>query len=57
MAPSSVLIVGAGLAGTRCAETLRAEGYDGKLVLVGDELLPPYERRALSKEYLAGTKP
>jgi 3-phenylpropionate/trans-cinnamate dioxygenase ferredoxin reductase subunit len=57
MVPSSVLIVGAGLAGARCAETLRAEGYDGNLVLVGDELLPPYERPALSKEYLAGTKP
>jgi 3-phenylpropionate/trans-cinnamate dioxygenase ferredoxin reductase component len=56
MAPSSVLIVGAGLAGARCAETLRAEGYDGKLVLVGDEPLPPYERPALSKEYLAGTR-
>ena len=57
MAPSSVLIVGAGVAGARCAETLRAKGYDGKLVLVGDELLPPYERPALSKEFLAGTKP
>lgn len=57
MALSSVLIVGAGLAGSRCAETLRAEGYDGELVLVGDERLPPYERPALSKEYLAGTKP
>jgi 3-phenylpropionate/trans-cinnamate dioxygenase ferredoxin reductase subunit len=56
MAPSSVLVVGAGLAGARCAETLRAEGYDGELVLVGDELLPPYERPALSKEYLAGTR-
>ena len=55
--PSSVLIVGAGLAGARCAETLRAEGYGGKLVLVGDEALPPYERPALSKEYLAGNKP
>lgn len=54
--PSSVLVVGAGLAGMRCAETLRTEGYGGKLVLVGDELLPPYERPALSKEYLAGTK-
>jgi NADPH-dependent 2,4-dienoyl-CoA reductase/sulfur reductase-like enzyme len=57
MSPTSVLIVGAGLAGARCAETLRAEGYGGELVLVGDELLPPYERPALSKEYLAGTKP
>ena len=57
MAPSSVLIVGAGLAGARCAETLRAAGFAGRLVLVGDELLAPYERPALSKEYLAGTKP
>jgi NADPH-dependent 2,4-dienoyl-CoA reductase/sulfur reductase-like enzyme len=50
----SVVIVGAGLAGSRCAETLRAEGFDGRIVLVGDEALPPYERPALSKDYLAG---
>jgi 3-phenylpropionate/trans-cinnamate dioxygenase ferredoxin reductase subunit len=56
MAPCSVVIVGAGLAGARCAETLRAEGYDGALTMVGDEQLPPYERPALSKEYLAGRK-
>ena len=56
MACSSVLVVGAGLAGARCAETLRADGYDGKLLIVGDESLPPYERPALSKEYLAGTR-
>ena len=35
--PRSVLVVGAGLAGARCAETLRAEGYDGELMLVGEE--------------------
>lgn len=52
--PRSILIVGAGLAGARCAETLRAEGYDGRIVLVGDEQLGPYERPALSKEFLAG---
>lgn len=56
MAPRSVVVVGAGLAGARCAETLRAEGYDGALTLVGDEELPPYERPALSKEFLAGAK-
>ena len=56
MTPDSILVVGAGLAGARCAETLRAEGYDGSLVVVGDELLPPYERPALSKEFLAGAK-
>lgn len=54
MAPRSVLIVGAGLAGSRCAETLRAEGFDGRIVIVGDEPMPPYERPALSKEFLLG---
>jgi 3-phenylpropionate/trans-cinnamate dioxygenase ferredoxin reductase component len=51
-----VVIVGAGLAGSRCAQTLRAEGYDGPITLVGDEPHPPYERPALSKEFLAGTR-
>jgi 3-phenylpropionate/trans-cinnamate dioxygenase ferredoxin reductase subunit len=50
------VIVGAGLAGSRCAETLRAEGFDGLVTLVGDEPLGPYERPALSKEFLAGKK-
>jgi 3-phenylpropionate/trans-cinnamate dioxygenase ferredoxin reductase subunit len=53
-APRSILVVGAGQAGARCAETLRAEGYEGELVLVGEESTPPYERPALSKEFLAG---
>lgn len=52
----SAVIVGAGLAGVRCAETLRAEGFDGRIVLVGEEPHPPYERPALSKEFLAGTR-
>jgi NADPH-dependent 2,4-dienoyl-CoA reductase/sulfur reductase-like enzyme len=50
------VIVGAGLAGSRCAETLRAEGFDGQVTLVGEEALGPYERPALSKEFLAGKK-
>jgi len=54
--PRSVVIVGAGLAGARCAETLRSEGYDGAVTLIGEEALPPYERPTLSKEYLAGRK-
>jgi NADPH-dependent 2,4-dienoyl-CoA reductase/sulfur reductase-like enzyme len=54
--PGTVLIVGAGLAGSRAAETLRAKGFDGRLILVGDEPTAPYERPALSKEYLAGAK-
>jgi len=54
--PRSVVIVGAGLAGSRCAETLRAEGFDGRVVLVGEEPVAPYERPALSKELLAGER-
>lgn len=54
--PRSVLIIGAGLAGARCAETLRAEGYDGRVTLVGEEPIGPYERPALSKEFLAGDR-
>jgi 3-phenylpropionate/trans-cinnamate dioxygenase ferredoxin reductase component len=54
--PRSVLVVGAGLAGARCAETLRSEGFGGDIVLVGDEPLPPYERPALSKEFLIGSR-
>ena len=56
MSPPAVLIVGAGLAGSRAAETLRSEGFDGELTMVGDEPVGPYERPALSKEFLAGTR-
>jgi 3-phenylpropionate/trans-cinnamate dioxygenase ferredoxin reductase component len=56
MTPRSVVIVGAGLAGSRCAETLRALGFPGRILLVGQESHPPYERPCLSKEFLAGTK-
>jgi 3-phenylpropionate/trans-cinnamate dioxygenase ferredoxin reductase subunit len=48
------LIVGASLAGAKAAETLRAEGFDGRLILVGAETELPYERPPLSKEYLRG---
>jgi 3-phenylpropionate/trans-cinnamate dioxygenase ferredoxin reductase component len=47
-------IVGAGLAGAKAAETLREEGYDGRVVLLGAEPERPYERPPLSKEYLRG---
>ncbi|HUY49904.1 MAG TPA: FAD-dependent oxidoreductase [Streptosporangiaceae bacterium] len=48
------LIVGAGLAGAKAAETLRAEGFDGPLVMIGEENERPYERPPLSKDYLLG---
>jgi 3-phenylpropionate/trans-cinnamate dioxygenase ferredoxin reductase subunit len=47
-------IVGGGLAGAKAAETLREEGFDGRIVLVADEAHLPYERPPLSKTYLAG---
>ncbi len=51
------LIVGASLAGAKAAETLRSEGFDGDVVLIGEETERPYERPMLSKEYLRGDKP
>jgi 3-phenylpropionate/trans-cinnamate dioxygenase ferredoxin reductase component len=48
------LIVGASLAGAKAAETLREEGFDGRVVLVGAEDERPYERPPLTKEYLRG---
>jgi 3-phenylpropionate/trans-cinnamate dioxygenase ferredoxin reductase subunit len=47
-------IVGASLAGAKAAETLRTEGFDGRLLLLGDEPERPYERPPLSKAYLRG---
>ncbi|MFG2136431.1 NAD(P)/FAD-dependent oxidoreductase [Streptomyces sp. NPDC048650] len=56
MATSNALVIaGAGLAGAKAAETLREEGFDGPLVLLGDERERPYERPPLSKGYLLGT--
>jgi 3-phenylpropionate/trans-cinnamate dioxygenase ferredoxin reductase component len=52
--PDPFVIVGAGLAGAKAAETLREEGFDGPVVLVGEEPEPPYERPPLSKDYLLG---
>src|SRR6266540_2364820 len=53
-AEQTFVIVGASLTGAKAAETLRAEGFDGRIVLVGDETERPYERPPLSKEYLTG---
>jgi NADPH-dependent 2,4-dienoyl-CoA reductase/sulfur reductase-like enzyme len=49
-----VVVAGAGLAGLRAAETLRREGYDGELIVLGDEPHQPYDRPPLSKQYLSG---
>ena len=50
-----IVIVGAGLAGHRAAQSLRREGFDGELTIVGDEIHEPYDRPPLSKQLLAGT--
>jgi 3-phenylpropionate/trans-cinnamate dioxygenase ferredoxin reductase subunit len=52
--PRQFVIVGASLAGAKAAETLREEGFDGRVVLIGEEEDLPYERPPLSKDYLRG---
>ncbi len=51
------VIVGGGVTGASAASTLRGEGFDGEILLVGDEPDLPYERPPLSKEWLARTEP
>jgi 3-phenylpropionate/trans-cinnamate dioxygenase ferredoxin reductase subunit len=56
MARATFVIVGAGLAGAKAAEALRAEGFDGRVVLIGEEPERPYERPPLSKDHLRGER-
>ena len=51
------VIAGAGMAGAKAAEALRDEGFEGRIVLVGEEPELPYERPPLSKDYLRGEVP
>ena len=55
--PSSVVVVGAGLAGAQTAAALRKHGFEGRLTVLGAEGLPPYDRPPLSKELLKRTEP
>jgi NADPH-dependent 2,4-dienoyl-CoA reductase/sulfur reductase-like enzyme len=50
----TVTVVGASLAGLQAARSLRSQGFDGRLVIIGDEPHRPYDRPPLSKEFLAG---
>lgn len=50
----AIIIVGAGQAGIKAAETLRTKGHDGDILLIGEESWPPYQRPPLSKAYLKG---
>jgi 3-phenylpropionate/trans-cinnamate dioxygenase ferredoxin reductase subunit len=51
---STILIIGGGQAGAQAVDTLRREGFAGRLVLIGDEPDLPYQRPPLSKKYLSG---
>jgi 3-phenylpropionate/trans-cinnamate dioxygenase ferredoxin reductase subunit len=53
----TIAIVGASLTGARAAGELREQGFDGRVVLIGDEHEPPYERPPLTKDYLRGEQP
>ena len=50
-----IVIIGAGQAGVQAVQSLRAEGFAGRLAMVGEEPFPPYQRPPLSKAYLLGT--
>src|SRR6516165_930084 len=54
MNANAYVIAGASLAGAKAAEGLREQGYDGPVVLIGEETDRPYERPPLSKDYLLG---
>jgi 3-phenylpropionate/trans-cinnamate dioxygenase ferredoxin reductase subunit len=56
MTSPTFVIAGASLAGAKAAETLRDEGFDGRILLVGDEAVRPYERPPLTKDYLRGER-
>ncbi|AKF02951.1 NAD(P)/FAD-dependent oxidoreductase [Sandaracinus amylolyticus] len=54
MSTNRIVVVGASLAGGRAAETLRRQGWEGEIVLVGEEPHRPYDRPPLSKKFLRG---
>jgi len=54
MTKPTFLIVGASLTGAKAAEELRAQGFDGRVTLIGAEAERPYERPPLTKDYLRG---
>ena len=53
-ADAAVVVVGASLAGLRAAEEIRHERHAGPVIVIGDEIHPPYDRPPLSKQFLAG---
>jgi 3-phenylpropionate/trans-cinnamate dioxygenase ferredoxin reductase subunit len=53
----TIAIVGASLTGAKAAQELRDQGFDGRVVLIGDEHELPYERPPLTKDYLRDEQP
>ncbi|MBL4682000.1 MAG: FAD-dependent oxidoreductase [Pseudomonadales bacterium] len=53
----AIVIIGAGQGAGQAAASFRQEGYEGELIILGDEAFPPYQRPPLSKQYLSGTMP
>jgi 3-phenylpropionate/trans-cinnamate dioxygenase ferredoxin reductase subunit len=51
---AGIVVIGAGQAGASCVAKLRTLGYQGKITLIGEEPVPPYQRPPLSKKYLLG---
>jgi phthalate 3,4-dioxygenase ferredoxin reductase subunit len=51
----TVVVVGSSVGGVRTAQALRSEGFDGRVVLVGEEARSPYDKPPLSKQFLAGS--
>ena len=54
MSERTFIIIGASLTGAKAAEELRAQGFDGRVLLIGSEPERPYERPPLTKDYLRG---
>ena len=54
MSTQTVVVVGTSVGGVRTAQALRREGFAGRIVLVGEESVAPYDKPPLSKQYLAG---
>ncbi|MFT7686384.1 MAG: 3-phenylpropionate/trans-cinnamate dioxygenase ferredoxin reductase subunit [Candidatus Azotimanducaceae bacterium] len=53
----AIVIIGAGQGAGQAAASFRQEGYEGELIILGDEAFPPYQRPPLSKQYLSGAMP
>lgn len=53
----AIVIIGAGQGAGQAAASLRQEGYEGEVIVLGEEAFPPYQRPPLSKQYLSGELP